>query len=671
MTNPPITDFDYILIGNEFIKQKDYTRAAISYLDAVRVNPNNETAYCNLGNIFLEIGQTKKAIQSYKKAISIRPNYANAICNLGAAYGRMGELKKALTAYQKVIEIEPNHSLVYIFLGNILLAQGSYDKAETCYKKAIETDQNSAQAHNNLGTAYAKQQRYTEAVGEYKKALKLEKSFSVALTNLATAYVADNKTETALKYYKKAYQAEPNNSSVVANLYHQLRAVADWTMLAPVEAQLNTLTQKEISLGIRTGEEPFINVIRSDDLAQNLKLATLWSKFLNEGITHRKVFKYQKSTNTRRLRIGYFSAHFHDHPTGHLISSLFTHHDSSKFKIIIYSCGPDDQSKYYKAVKLAADKFVDLTFQNFSDSASVIYDDQIDILVDLDGYTDNNRLQILALRPAPIQVSYLGFPGTLGTDFIDYIISDEVVIPASHRKYYSEKIAYLPPTYQVNDSSQKITRGKYPRSKFGLPEKSFVFCCFNGTYKIQPDSFEVWMKILKRVPNSVLWLLKANKTADIHLKQEAKNRGVNPERIIFSKRMPRERHLKRLKLADLALDTFIVNGHTTTSDCLWAQVPVITLQGKHFASRVASSILTAAGITELITHTTKEYEDLAVNLAQNPTKLTWIRQLLKSNRQTQTLFDTQKFAVKLEKAYLAMWKRYEKGQKPKDIFVNE
>lgn len=665
-----ITDFDYILEGNEFINRKDLTRAAISYLDAIRINPNNETAYCNLGNIYLDIGQLKSAVKCYKKAISIKPNYANAICNLGATYGRKGELKKALTCYQKVIEIEPNHPLVYIFLGNIMLAQGSYDEAEMCYKMGLEKDNSSVQAHNNLGTAYAKKQQYGNAVKEYKKALKIDPNFSMALTNLATAYTAADKTELALKFYKESYEADPDNSSNVANLYHQLKAAAEWDNIKNIENKLDRLTKKEIAMGVKTGEEPFINIIRTDDKEQNLKLATLWSKNLNEGITHQKKFKYANSKRDHRVRIGYYSAHFHDHPTGHLIQKLFSLHNRDIFEVYIYSCGPDDESIYYNNIKFSADKFTDLTSVNFADSAQMINEDQIDILIDLDGYTDNNRLEVLALRPAPIQVTYLGFPGTTGSNFIDYLIADKVVVPQNHRKFYSENLVYLPPTYQVNDSSQKITKGTYPRSKFSLPENVFIFCCFNGSYKIEPESFEAWMNILKRVPKSVLWLLKTNKTADINLKEEAKKRNLNPNRLIFANRMPRNKHIKRLALADLALDTFTVNGHTTTSDMLWAGVPVITLQGKHFASRVASSILTSVGLTDLISKNKKDYEDLAVKLALFPSKLKKIKTELNSQRSSAALFNTEVFANHFNNALIKMWEIYKTGKLPEQITVN-
>jgi protein O-GlcNAc transferase len=663
-------DTNFILDGNEYLDKKDLTRAALSYLDAIKANPSNEIAYCNLGNIYLDLGQIKEAIRNYKKAIIIKPNYTNALCNLGAAYGRLGELKKALVLYQKVIEIDPNHQTVYIFLGNILLAQGSFEEAETCYRMAIEKDATSAQAYNNLGTALARQQLYLEASKAYKEALRLDKSFRVALSNLGTAYVAADKTKQAIKYYSLAYLLEPNNSSSVANLYHQLRAICDWDRLKPVEKQLDKLTKKELSQNIKTGEEPFINVIRCTNKAINLKLATLWSKFVVNSITHRKKFTFIKpSPNRKRIRIAYFSAHFHDHPTGHLISRLFASHDRELFEVYVYSCGLDDKSKYYKKIKESCDKFMDLTFTNFSDSAMIINQQQIDILIELDGYTDNNRMQIMALRPAPIQATYLGFPGTTGAEFIDYLITDDVVTPKGHKEFYSERLVSLPPSYQVNDSTQTVMKGRYKRSDFKLPAGNFIFCCFNGNYKIEPGVFGLWMKILARVPKSVLWLLKTNQMAEDNLKKEAIKAGINPKRLIFAHRLPREKHLGRLTLADLALDTLICNGHTTTSDCLWAGVPVLTLLGKHFASRVAGSILTSAGLKGLITKNKEAYEELAVELARNPQKLSTFKRTLWQNHKISPLFNTEIFTQNLETAYETMWDIYKKGLKPKEITI--
>ena len=281
----------------------------------------------------------------------------------------------------------------------------------------------------------------------------------------------------------------------------------------------------------------------------------------------------------------------------------------------------------------------------------VIYNDVVDILVDLKGHTNGNRLGIMALKPAPISVTWLGFPGTTGASYIDYVIADDIVVPKKHQKYYTEKVLYMPNSYQPNDNEQKISDLRFKRQDLGLPEKGIVFASFNQSYKISSETFASWMKILKAVPNSVLWLYEKLDLASLNLKKEAKKRGVDPKRLIFAGNLPKEDHLVRLKSVDIALDTFTYNGHTTTSDCLWAGVPVITLKGNHFASRVSASLLTAIGLPELITNSQKEYEELAISLANSPKRLTAIRNSLFLNLKSKPLFDTIQFTKDLEKIY--------------------
>lgn len=625
---------------------------------ALKVSPHSPEILLNLGVVFTEIGRYDDAIKNYKKALSLKPNYVAALTNIGAVYARMGKFEQALTSYQKALAIDENYTPAYIFLGNVLLAQGSMDDSIMCYKMAIEKDKKNAEAHNNLGTAYARQQKYGMAVKAYKKSLKLEKDSQDALENLAIAYSAAKKIDKSIEYLKKAYALYPGDGAIAANLLIQLREAGIWKDAEKIGKQLDRITGREIKFNQKPGEDPFSNVVRCADPKRNFELARLWSRNLEASINLKKPFKFKIDKNKKKINIGYLSAHFHDHPTNHLIAKLFPTHNKEKFNIFVYSASPNDGSAFYKKIIKNCDKFVDLFNTNFSDSAQKTYDDKIDILVDLDGYTDNNRLQIFAIRPAPIQVSYLGFPGTTGSTFLDYIITDKIVSPPSHSKYYSEKLIYLPNSYQINDGSQKINPKKYARRNFGIPEKAFVFTCFNGTYKIEPSLFDIWMRILKRIPTSVLWLLKTSDLAEINLKKEAEVRGVDPKRLIFSERITKTKHLSRLALADLALDTFICNGHTTTSDCLWAGVPVVTLCGKHFASRVSSSLLTAIGLPELITKTPTQYEKLILSLAKNPKKLSAIRLKLSANRLTQPLFDTERFTKNLESAYVKMWEDY-------------
>jgi protein O-GlcNAc transferase len=372
-----------------------------------------------------------------------------------------------------------------------------------------------------------------------------------------------------------------------------------------------------------------------------------------------------------KIRIGYLSSDFHDHATSHLMLGLFGAHDRNRFSIYAYSCGPDDGSDYRRRVAADCDAFVDLSQMDSIAAARRVNADGIDILVDLKGYTRQNRLEIAALRPAPIQVSWLGFPGTSGADFFDYIVTDNIVTPPDAAEVYSEAFVVMPHSYQVNNRDQQIAETPVSRAETGLPEDAFVFASFNNTYKLEPVMFAAWMALLRDTPDGVLWLLPNNKFAIDNLRREASAAGVSPDRLIFADMLPKAEHLKRAALADLALDTRIYNGHTTTSDMLWAGVPVVTLKGTHFASRVSASLLHAFGIPELITETLADYSALAFSLSQAPSQLAVLREKVAALRQVSPLFDTQQSAGDLERAYLEMWRRYNANEAPQRLVVSE
>ena len=521
---------DYILNGNFALFEGNLKKARSLYRKALKEDPQSEIALCNLANVYLKANDLKNAIKFYKKSLKIKPNYVLAMCNMGIAYSRRGDLKRALSCYQEALEINENYTPAYVYLGNILLAQGDLDNAILCYRMAIKKDPKQTRAYNNLGTAYARQLDFKEALRAYKRSLEHNRADPDILSNIANTYAKLDKPVKSVEYFEKAYQFNPENSLVIANLFHQLKKVCDWKRGKEILPKLNKITQKELSLGIKTGEDPFINVIRDENIKRNFAIASIWSRNIENSITGRKPFSFPKTTKSdqkRRIRIGYFSAHLYDHPTGYLTKSLFKLHDREKFEIFIYSFGPDDKSKYRNTIKKTSDAFIDLFGVDYSESAKQIHKDKIDILVDLDGYTDNNRLEVLALRPAPIQVTYLGFPGTTGAKFIDYVITDKTISPKKDEKYYSEKLVYLPHSYQINDDQQNAIKTRYKKSQFNLPRNSFIFCCFNGSYKIEPSMFDIWMNTLKSVPKSVLWLLKTNKETEKNLKEEAKKIGIN------------------------------------------------------------------------------------------------------------------------------------------------
>jgi predicted O-linked N-acetylglucosamine transferase (SPINDLY family) len=376
-----------------------------------------------------------------------------------------------------------------------------------------------------------------------------------------------------------------------------------------------------------------------------------------------------RSKEKARLKIGYVSADFREHPTAHLMRGLFRYHDRDRFEIHGYALRGDDGSAYYQQIRDDCDRFVDLSEVDNAAAARQIQADGVDILVDLMTYTNFARPEIFALRPAPMQVSWLGFPGSSGSDYLDYLLVDPVVLPPEQAAFCVEQPAFLPECYQVNDRWQEIAETGVRRADQGLPETGFVFCCFNQIQKLEPVMFEVWMRILRRVAGSVLWLYSESEEARGRLRATANARGIAGERLIFADRLPKTRHLERHRLADLFLDTRLYNAHTTASDALWAGVPVLTCPGETFPARVAASLLQAVGLPELITDTLEEYEERAVRLAMQPGELAELYAKLADNRLRTPLFDTERFARHLERAYEMMWERHARGLPPAPLRV--
>jgi protein O-GlcNAc transferase len=661
-------------LGNIFQLINRFDEAVSCYQKAVQLNPDLEQTYVNLGIVLQDVGRLDEAIPCYQKAISLNPRLYGAYNNLGLALQDKGHIDEAIRCYQNAVKINPDFAEAYYNFGNALKEKQHLDQALALYEKAIQIHPRYAEAYNNLGIIFREKGQLDEAIASYQRALHLNPKFAEAYSNLANAlHEKGEEDETVIACCKKALEINPDLDGAYALLTYQIQRTCNWQELSAMTAKLDGLTGKALDAGGKPSETPFMSIIRHDDPAVNFAVAKLWSHDISKSMADPKghfSFDFRRKGKTK-ITIGYLSNDFGNHATSHLMLSLFGLHNRDDFKIFCYSYGKDDGSSYRARIQSDCDKFVDVASLNHDTAAKCIYDNEVDILIDLKGYTRGNRLPICALQPAPIQVSYLGFPGTTGADFFDYIITDRIVTPPDAVTYYSEEFVYLPHCYQVNDYTQSISNKKRTKEAVGLPENSFVLCSFNNPYKIDPVMFDIWMSILQQIPESVLWLLLINRTAEDNLRREAEARGVKSERLIFAESLPKDEHLARLVFADLALDTRIVNGHTTTSDALWAGVPVITLQGSHFASRVSSSILSAIGFTELITHSLEEYESLAVKLARNPVELQEIRQRIEKSRLVAPLFDTPRFVRNLERAYKEMWKIFLAGEAPRQIDVKE
>jgi protein O-GlcNAc transferase len=644
---------------------------------ALKLNPDSAAALNNMGNAFVALGRSIEAIGAYRKSISTEPANPEAHSNMGNAFHDLGNSEEALSCYRSALKLSPAYGEAYNNMGIVLREQGRLNEALFCYQKAMQLKPEDPEAYHNTGNVYKDQGKLNEAVEMYRQAIERNPNSIDSYVNLGVALEEQGRSREAIDSYIKALDLQTECAKAYSHLVHQLQHVCAWQELDALSVKLDHLTAQALDSGKKPDEMPFLNLARHSDPSLNYKVARAWSKEISDRMAAvSKFHSIRKSmiggdkSKKRRISIGYLSNNFKNHPTAHLVQGMFRHHDRAKFEIYCYSYGEDDKSSYREKIKTGCDQFVDLRMLSHVDAARRIYDDRIDILIDLVGYMKANRLSIPALRPAPVQARWLGMAGTTGADFFDYLITDAVVSPEAHAPFYSEALVYMPHCYQINDNTQLIPENALKRTDFGLPEDRFVFCCFSTRYKIDPVMFDTWMRILKRVPGSVLWILGGGNTAEENLKRTAEQNGINCSRLVFAKKIAREDHLRRLRLADLALDTRIVNGAITTSDALWSGVPVLSMQGSHFASRMSSSILSAVGLREMVVAGLEEYEALAVNLANCPPELTRIRRKLGVNRKTEPLFDTRRFVRHLEKAYEKIREILLTGKKPEKIVLS-
>ncbi|MCP4125764.1 MAG: tetratricopeptide repeat protein [Gammaproteobacteria bacterium] len=644
-----------------------------SYQKALQIKPDCYETHFNLGAAFKECGKIDDSIKTYQRAVELKPDYAEAYTNLGDALRLQDKFDEAAAAILRGLEINPSDATPYALLGMVQVEQNNLDKAVTAYRSAIKIEPDDAGLYIGLGTVLFKKEDYEEAVAVYDKALNINPGCkSSVYLKLSFALRKLDKLDQAITCLRGALRHYPDDIPVLTYLHVMQCQACDWERLGELDKKIDSLIGDRINKQYNDLGNPFGALFRTDDVEQQLFIAKTFSEKITNKIKRmRNNFSFDsRDLSYRKLRIGYLSHDFNNHPVSYVISGIFREHDREKVNVFIYSYGPDDGSERRKTIIQYSDKFVDLSECSDGEAANQIFTDEVDIIVDLMGHTRGSRHEICALRPAPIQVNYLGFPGTTGAGFMDYVLTDRYVTPIEHAPFYSEKFAYLPDTFFPTDDHQEICSKAYTRQDFGLPEDGFVFCCFCSAYKINGLFFNVWIDILNEIDNSVLWLSTPSFCSADMLKKEAQKRGLDVGRIIFAERVPGvDDHLKRIQLADLALDTQIYNGHTTTSDALWAGVPVVTTEGNHFASRVSSSLLNAVGLPELVTTSLENYQSLAIRLASNPLELFEIRQRLDRNRKCGSLFNTKKMTGNLEAAYTSMWERYVNGDKPDHLYM--
>ena len=611
-------------------QEKKFQIAEKYYKEILERFPDNVNTLVNLGMTLKQLEKYKEATDCYKTAIQINPKNANSYYNLANLYNHIDKYEEAINFYKKTIQINPNFLGAYNNLGNIFKNLNDYKRATKFYNKAIQIDPNNALVYNNLGISY-------NEIGE------------IAL---------------AIKFFSQAFNMNPNLDYLMGSLIHAKHCLAEWKYF---EKELENLSDKILKKNRVCTPWQSLLFFNSSKLQNIVAQTYVKEKYLNKNDLKSFI---TKQTN-KKIRIGYYSADFRNHAVGQLIVGLFELYDKSNFETYCFYFGPDVNDDIHKRISNNVDKFINVRLKNEKEIAELSRNLKIDIAVDLMGHTKRNRFKIFAEKCANLQISYIGYLGSQGSKFFDYIIADKTTIPKKNQKYFSEKIIYMPDTFLISDSSKKISNKNFTREELGLPKEGFVFCCFNQLFKLSPEIFDIWMNLLKSINNSVLWILVQNETAAKNLKNEAILRNVDPKRIIFAKHMKMADHLARHKSADLFIDTFPFTAATAASDALWTGLPVLTRIGESFVSRVAASLLNAIELPELITFTKKEYENKAIELANNKKMLKEIKNKLNKNKNTKPLFNTKIFANNLEMAYLKIYQKYIDNKKPSNIEITK
>ncbi len=647
----------------------DSDQALAFYRHALAINPHFAECYNGLGLVFKSLKRMKDALQCFTKAIQEGPGLVEAHNNMGTMYKDQGRYPSAIRSFAAAVKVDPNYSPAHYNLGLLFDEIGRCHDAIRCYRDALTSNPALIQVHNNLGISLEKMGRTAEAMQCFKKAMEVDPDNPSAFLNAGIVCHHQNNLERAIAYTKQAIQKNSGDIRAYITLYDQLRQGCCWNEVTQIGAKIDTHTAQALRDGKQPAESPFLAITRSENRQRNMEIALSWGKAVQRKASCLSPpFAYDVRPK-QKITVGFLSNRFRNAATGHLLAGLFACFDTQRFAIHCYSWGEDDGSYFRKTIETNCTRFIDISKMGFVDAATEINRDGVDILVDLKGYTRNNRIEICALQPAPIQIAYMNHNGTSGAPFFDYLVGDRHVVPENHKKEYSEKIIYMPNSFMAADPALGMDMKPIRRNQRKFPENVFVYCCFNQSYKIEPSVFGCWMKILTNTNNSVLWLLNENRLAISNLRKEAMQYGIDPQRLVFANKVNKKKHLERLRHADAVLDTGIYNGHTTTVDALLSGLPVVAKKGNQFASRVSSSLLSAIGLRELITESDKEYVDRAIQLCRNYGEVERIKEKIRINKRTTPLFDTRKFARNLEEAFIQVWNRYLHNFRAEHVYI--
>jgi protein O-GlcNAc transferase len=643
-------------LGVVLHQQDELDAAEVAYRSVISLSPGIAVVHNNLGAVLKDRGLPDEALAAFEKAIDLKADYAEAFYNRATVLQQQAKPEQALAAYLHAIALRQDYSDAINNAGIVLQELGRASEAIDLYRRLVELTPDHADACNNMGTALLAEGRPDQARGAFERALAYKPDFPEAFYNLGNACRELGDLAEAIAAYRNALRVRPDYADAFSQLLYHRAQACDWENYEADQERLIGMTRA----GIRV--PPFYLFATPASASDQLICAERWIEPIRPPAE--AVFDHRTSAGEERIRLGYLSGDFHQHATAQLMAELFECHDRHRFEVIAYSYGPDDNSPMRARLDSAFDRFVDVHALSHRKAAELIHADKVDILIDLKGYTHHARPLISAYRPAPVQVNYLGYPATMGADFIDYIMVDPFVVPGAQQPFFSERLVHLPGCYQVNDRRREVAGTRTSRTDCGLPTEGLVLCSFNNSYKISPAFFDIWMRLLRSVPGSLLWLLEANNLVKGNLRSEAEKRGVDSGRLIFAPVVASAEHLERHRHADLFLDTLPCNAHTTASDALWAGLPVLTCRGDTFAGRVAGSLLIAIGLPELVTGSPEEYERTALALVHDRQRLIALRQNLEKNRDASALFDLPKLTENIEAAYARMWQTWLSGKKP-------
>ena len=647
-----------LIKANKFVE-------AESKCEEIKIKLDKNVEFLHIyGFIFLNLKKYDKAINVWKKAIKINPEFVEGLNNLGNAFLKIKKFDEAIEYLNDALKLKPDFFETYYTLSEAFFHKAMYEASLKNLDKALNLKPDHLPTINNKIKLLLKMRKKEDALKFLDKVIPYHPKNSELYNEKAEILSDLGMNSRSLNTYKTILMIDPNYPFVLGKVVDDKLKNCDWNGLDKDCADI----KKKIIDGKKIAAPFLVSTLFDSSYLQN-KSAEIWIKQFR--LTEKK-FKFQTDNNDSKRNIGYFSADFRDHPVGHLISKMLESHDKTKFNIYGFYLGNKhkEDDRFYKRIKKTFTKFYDVSKMSDEEIISLSINLKIHIAVDLMVYTGSqSRFGIFLNKCAPIQINFLGYPGTSASEKIDYIIADKTVIPETNKKFFTEKIIYFPNSYQPSEKNRQLSEKKFTKKNLNLPEDVFIFCCFNTCSKILPGMINVWADILNQVPKSILWMISDNEVTKKNLNIEFEKKNIDTKKIIFSDKLPISEHLARIKYADLFLDTFPYNAHTSCSDSIWAGLPLLTIEGNSFQSRVASSLLRTSGLEELVTKNEKEYIEKAVYIAKNKDYLDNLKNKLINSRNTNPLFDNQTFIKDMEKAYSIVLEKYFKNQKPEDIYL--